>query len=117
MREAEQMARLILLPGATLSESDDATLARALTVIEGGMGFGFLALVIGYLPVLYQSFSRRELNITLLDARAGSPPSAEELLRGVSADRPGGQPEAAGDGAGGGSGAACGPRRRAVCVP
>src|SRR3989449_2984761 len=38
------------------------------------------------LPVLYQSFSRRELNITLLDARAGSPPSAEELLRGFGAD-------------------------------
>jgi Ion channel len=56
-------------------------LARALTVVESGMGFGFLALVIGYLPVLYQSFSRREVNITLLDARAGSPPSAGELLR------------------------------------
>src|SRR2546429_42823 len=59
---------------------------RAITVIEAGVGFGFLALVIGYLPVLYQSFSRRELNITLLDARAGSPPSAEELLRGFGAD-------------------------------
>src|SRR5207253_2684879 len=55
--------------------------SRALTVIEAGMGFGFLALVIGYLPVLYQSFSRREVNITLLDARAGSPPTAAELLR------------------------------------
>lgn len=55
--------------------------ARILTVLEAGTGFGFLALVIGYLPVLYQSFSRREVNITLLDARAGSPPSAEELLR------------------------------------
>src|SRR5712692_3533397 len=61
-------------------------LARALAFLESGMGFGFLALVIGYLPVLYQSFSRREVNITLLDARAGSPPSAEELLRGVGAD-------------------------------
>src|SRR5205809_6305341 len=47
-------------------------------VTEAAEGFGFLALVIGYLPVLYQSFSRRELNITLPDARAGSPPSAEE---------------------------------------
>ena len=55
-------------------------LARALTVIEAGVGFGFLALVIGYLPVLYQGFSRREVNISLLDARAGSPPSAGELL-------------------------------------
>jgi ion channel len=56
-------------------------LARAITVIEAGTGFGILALVIGYLPVLYQAFSRREVNISLLDARAGSPPSAGELLR------------------------------------
>ncbi|HEX8000080.1 MAG TPA: potassium channel family protein [Pyrinomonadaceae bacterium] len=55
-------------------------LARAVTVIEAGTGFGFLAIVIGYLPVIYQSFSRREINISLLDARAGSPPSAVELL-------------------------------------
>jgi hypothetical protein len=54
--------------------------ARVLTVVEAGVGFGFLALVIGYLPVLYQGFSRREVNISLLDARAGSPPSAGELL-------------------------------------
>jgi hypothetical protein len=56
-------------------------LARALTVLEAGLGFGFLALVIGYLPALNQSFSRRETNISLLDARAGSPPSAAEMLR------------------------------------
>ena len=54
---------------------------RALTVLEALSGFGLLAMVIGYLPVLYQSFSRRESAITLLDARAGSPPSASELLR------------------------------------
>jgi voltage-gated potassium channel Kch len=57
------------------------SLARVLVVTEAGMGFGFLAVVIGYLPVIYQSFSRREVNISLLDARAGSPPSAGELLR------------------------------------
>lgn len=55
--------------------------ARLLTVVEGGMGFGFLALLIGYFPVIYQAFSRREASISLLDARAGSPPSAAELLR------------------------------------
>ncbi|PYS19661.1 MAG: two pore domain potassium channel family protein [Acidobacteria bacterium] len=54
---------------------------RLLTVLEAGMGLGFLAIVIGYLPVLYQAFSRRELNISLLDARAGSPSTAAELLR------------------------------------
>jgi hypothetical protein len=54
---------------------------RAATVIEAGVGFGFLAVVISYLPVLYQSFARREASISLLDARAGSPPTAAELLR------------------------------------
>ncbi|MFY9556683.1 MAG: potassium channel family protein [Blastocatellia bacterium] len=58
-----------------------APLGRALTIAEAGMGFGFLALIIGYVPVIYQAFSRREASITLLDARAGSPPSAAELLR------------------------------------
>ncbi len=58
-----------------------SALDRLLTVVEGGTGFGFLALVIGYLPTLAQAFSRREVNISLLDARAGSPPTALELLR------------------------------------
>lgn len=57
------------------------TAGRALAVVEAGTGFGFLAIVIGYLPVLYQSFSRREASISMLDARAGTPPTAVELLR------------------------------------
>jgi len=56
-------------------------IARALVVVEGGFGFGFLAAVIGYLPFIYGSFSKREVNISLLDARAGTPPTAGELLR------------------------------------
>lgn len=55
--------------------------ARGLIIVESGVGLAFVALVIGYLPVLYQAFSRREVNIVLLDARAGSPPTAAELLR------------------------------------
>jgi hypothetical protein len=57
------------------------TSARIVTVIEAGIGFGFLALVIAYVPVLYQSFARREARITMLDEWAGSPPSAAVLLR------------------------------------
>ena len=56
-------------------------IARGLIVSEAGMGLGFVALVIGYVPVLYGAFSRREVTIALLDARAGSPPTATELLR------------------------------------
>ena len=57
-----------------------APLGRALAVIEAGVGFGFLAVVIGYLPVIFSSFSTRELQVALLDARAGSPPTAGQLL-------------------------------------
>jgi hypothetical protein len=49
-------------------------------VVETGIGFGFIAVIIGYLPVLYQAFSRREITINLFDARAGSPPTAGTLL-------------------------------------
>ncbi len=58
-----------------------SSMSRFITVLEAGIGFGYLALVIGYLPVLYQAFSRREVTISLLDARAGSPPTAYEMLR------------------------------------
>jgi hypothetical protein len=68
----------------TLGLGDIAPLTpglRTLVVLESGTGFGFLAIVISYLPALNQSFSRREVAISLLDARAGSPPTAAEILR------------------------------------
>jgi hypothetical protein len=55
-------------------------MVRAVVVVEVGTGFALLALVIGYLPILYQAFSRRETRISLLDAHAGSPPTAGALL-------------------------------------
>jgi hypothetical protein len=55
-------------------------LARAVIIFESGVGLGLVALVVGYLPVLYGAFSRREISVALLDARAGSPPTAAELL-------------------------------------
>jgi hypothetical protein len=58
----------------------NSSLSRALSVVEAGMGFAFLAVVIGYLPTIYSAFSGREIEISLLDARAGSPPTAFELL-------------------------------------
>jgi hypothetical protein len=64
-----------------------SSMARFLLVLESGMGFGFLALVIAYLPALNQSFARREVSISLLDARAGSPPTASEMLRRHSSDQ------------------------------
>jgi Ion channel len=65
-------------------------LGRVVSVMEAGTGLGFIAVVIGYLPVLYQLFSRREAAVLRLDGRAGSPPSALGLLQ-----RHGGQDGAA----------------------
>jgi len=57
------------------------TLSRVITAAEAGIGLSLLGLVVGYLPVFYEAFAQRELQISLLDARAGSPPSALELLK------------------------------------
>ncbi|HEY0263157.1 MAG TPA: potassium channel family protein [Granulicella sp.] len=57
-----------------------APLARIIFICESGVGLGFVAMVVGYLPVLYGAFSKREVAVALLDARAGSPPTATELL-------------------------------------
>jgi Tfp pilus assembly protein PilN len=78
------LAKAIFLSGTSLftvgSEEPANPASRVLMVLEAGVGLSFLGLLVGYLPVLYQSYSKRELRITLLDAHAGSPPSAAELL-------------------------------------
>jgi hypothetical protein len=62
-------------------------LARLVALIEGGMGYGFLALIISYLPALTVAFARREVNVTMLDERAGTPPTAYRLLVRACASR------------------------------
>lgn len=57
-----------------------AAWSKVVAVFEAGTGLGFIAMVIGYLPVIYQLFSRREAHVITLDALAGSPPSAGRLL-------------------------------------
>lgn len=56
-------------------------IGRALAVFQVALGFGFLGLVVSYLPVLYSAFSRREATLLRLDARAGSEPVGSEVLR------------------------------------
>ncbi|WP_435009738.1 potassium channel family protein [Tundrisphaera lichenicola] len=62
-------------------------LGRMLAVGEAGLGFAFLAVIISYVPVFYQAFSAREITISLLDARAGSPPRASSLLTRIGSSR------------------------------
>jgi Ion channel len=57
------------------------TVGRWFSVVEAGLGFGFLGTVVGYLPTMYGAFSQREIEISLMDGRAGSPPTAAEFLR------------------------------------
>lgn len=65
---------------ASLSFSPNTALGKAMQVVEAATGFGFLAIAIGYLPALFQAFSRRETAVARLDPRAGSPPTAGALL-------------------------------------
>jgi hypothetical protein len=82
----EDFGTLVYLSGTTFftvgfgDVTPTSGIGRALAVIEGGTGFGFLAVVISYLPTIFGAAARREATITLLDARAGSPPTAVGLL-------------------------------------
>ncbi len=82
----ERLGTLVYLSGETFftlgfGDITPATnLGRGLSVLEAGMGFAFLGTVIGYLPTLYSAFSQREIAISMLDARAGSAPTAAEFM-------------------------------------
>ena len=45
-------------------------------IVEAVLGLGIVALLISYLPSIYSSFQRRELAVSMLETRAGNPPSA-----------------------------------------
>jgi hypothetical protein len=53
---------------------------RAVEVIASGIGLLVVALEIAYLPALYNQFSTRETEVTLLEARAGNPAWGPEIL-------------------------------------
>jgi hypothetical protein len=52
-----------------------------LTFSEATLGLLLVALLIAYLPTIYSAFSRREAAVTLLEVRAGNPPTALEMIR------------------------------------
>jgi hypothetical protein len=83
---SDTLLTLIVISGDaffTLGYGDNVPhhwLARLLVIFEAGTGFGFIALTVGYMPVLYQHFTRRDLQLIEFSARAGSPPTAAALL-------------------------------------
>ncbi|MBC8143482.1 MAG: two pore domain potassium channel family protein [Armatimonadetes bacterium] len=76
----------LYLSGVTLftlgygDETPGVPLTKALCVLEAGVGFGILAMVIGYLPALYQTFARRETMVLRLYARTGHPATSHKLV-------------------------------------
>jgi hypothetical protein len=55
-----------------------------LAFTEAGFGLVLLAMVVSYLPSMYQSFQRREAAVAALDVRADTPPTAAAMLIRVS---------------------------------
>jgi hypothetical protein len=52
----------------------------AFVFVEAAVGLGIITLMISYLPSLYAAFSRREVLVGLLEARAGLPPGPAEAI-------------------------------------
>lgn len=73
-----------LLSGSSLLTlgfaTPDQPIQLPLVFSEAILGLILVALLIAYLPTMYSAFSRREAAVTLLEVRAGSPPSAVEML-------------------------------------
>jgi hypothetical protein len=77
-------ARTLALSGSSIFtlgfERPDTVLLTFLVCTEAALGLVELALLITYLPSIYQAFSRREALVSALEVRAGSPPSGSEML-------------------------------------
>jgi hypothetical protein len=58
----------------------DTVWLHVLVFSEAAIGLGLVALLIAYLPTMYNAFSKREEAVNLLEVRAGSPPTAVEWL-------------------------------------
>lgn len=77
-----QALRTSISSGSTLGfQRPPDSLSLLLAFSEAALGLALLALLITYLPSMYAAFSRRETAVALLEAPAGSPPSAETMLR------------------------------------
>jgi hypothetical protein len=47
---------------------------------EATIGLGLVALLISYLPTMFTAWTEREAAVTMLEVRAGNPPSAAEMI-------------------------------------
>jgi len=61
-------------------ETKTSFILSAFEFTEAMLGLILVGLLISYLPTMYSAFSRREQVVNLLEVRAGSPPSALEMI-------------------------------------
>jgi len=52
-----------------------------LAFTEATLGLGMVALLIAYLPTMFDAFTERETAVSMLEVRAGDPPSAVEMIK------------------------------------
>lgn len=82
--EARSLAELFKLSGSSLLTlgyaSADTIPSKVLEFSEAMIGLIMVALLIAYLPTMYSAFAKRETNVALLEAWAGTPPSAVEMI-------------------------------------
>ncbi|MFQ5611976.1 MAG: hypothetical protein ACE5H9_07560 [Anaerolineae bacterium] len=82
--DVRPLARAFTVSGSSLLTlgfaTGDMLLHTFMAFTEATIGLILVALLIAYLPTMYSAFSRREQAVTLLEVRAGSPPSALEML-------------------------------------
>src|SRR5919205_102455 len=78
-------ARVLSSSGIFLSAEgpSGSTAVHVIDLLEAAMGVGVVFIVIGYLPAVYASFSRREIAVSQLATRAGSPPAAGVILHSL----------------------------------
>ncbi len=78
------LATTLRVSGSSLFTLGFATVEETGTTLlvfsEAAIGLILIALLIAYLPTIYGAFSRREAAVTMLEVRAGSPPSAAEMI-------------------------------------
>ena len=74
--------RVLSSSGVFLSAESPSgsTAAHVIALFEAATGVAVVFIVIGYLPAVYAAFSRREIAVSQLATRGGSPPAAGVLL-------------------------------------
>ena len=60
--------------------TEPGSVSAVVTFLAAGFGLTVVALQIAYLPALYDAFNRREVLVTTLESRAGTPAWGPELL-------------------------------------